>query len=124
MARLTDDGRLKICELYKKRRKELADQGTEESEWRTLKYINGHVGANLPVIRETLIAKGLIDPRPPVDIDAVEMKDIVNYYNSGMSLHACEEKYGWAFNTIRKVLIFNGVKLRGPGGPRERRDRS
>jgi hypothetical protein len=66
------------------------------------------------VIRDTLIAKGVIDPTPPTNISETEMGEIVADYLSGMSIRACVDRYPYSYCTIRKILIYKRVKLRGP----------
>ena len=118
MARLTDAERTRICALYKQRRKALSSAGDDESRWRTFEYVAGHVKRDPQVIRDTLIAKGVISPTPPRDVDETEMGAIATDYLQGMSIRECIDSYDRPYGTIRRILIYKRVQLRGRGGRR------
>ncbi|GAB2841342.1 hypothetical protein GCM10027176_51490 [Actinoallomurus bryophytorum] len=118
MARLTEAERTKICDLYKQRRSAVDSQRIDEAQWRTFKYVARQVRRHPLVIRDALVAKGVIDPRPPNDVSEPEMRKVVADYLSGISIRACVDRYPYSYSTIRKVLLYKRVELRGRG-PRE-----
>ena len=118
MARLTDAERTRICALYKKRRTALDSAGEDESRWRTFEYVAGHAGRDPQLIRDTLIAKGMISPKPPRDITESEMSAIATSYLRGMSIRECSDSYSRPYGTIRRILIYKRVNLRARGGRR------
>jgi hypothetical protein len=119
MARLTEAERARICELYKQRRAAVDSQRIDEAQWRTFKYVARQVRRHPLVIRDALIAKGVIDPRPPNDVSETEMRKVVADYLSGMSIRACVDRYPYSYSTIRKILMYKHVELRGQGQPED-----
>jgi hypothetical protein len=115
MARLTEAERARICELYKQRRIVVDSQRIDEAQWRTFKYVARQIRRHPLVIRDALIAKGVIDPVLPIGINETEMGKVVADYLSGMPIRACVDKYPYSYGTIRKVLLYKRVELRGRG---------
>jgi hypothetical protein len=116
MARLTDAERSRICELYRQRLQALDSERRNEAPWRTFEYVAGHVRRHALVVRDTLIAKGVIDPTPPRGVEEPDMRAIAADYLSGKSIRECADDYDWSYGTIRKVLVYKRVKFRGRGG--------
>lgn len=120
MARLTKAERASICALYKRYCKALDSQGIDKSPWRIYEYVGRRVGRDPQVVRDTLVAEGVIDPTPPRGVSDTQMTKIAADYLSGMSIRACLEKYGGSYGLIRKVLVYKRVVLRPRGGLRPR----
>ena len=111
--RLTEAERANICDLYTQRRAVVDSQRIDEAQWRTFTDVGRQFRRDPLVIRDILIAKGVIDPVLPIGISENEMGKVAADYLSGMSIRACADRYPYSYGTIRKILLYKRVELRG-----------
>jgi hypothetical protein len=113
----TDPERARICELYTQCRTRLGLEGRSETRRQTITRVATQVQRTPQAVQYTLILNELVPPPRP-DLDESEMDVIARTYLQYRSIRDCARAHRLPYGTVRNVLLYKGVKLRSPGGPR------